>query len=402
MRHYLTYQHNVQRYFRDHHEKYDGVIVPLSIVTAFPSGTYGFIRALCSRHPDKEYAIDPRNALFQKQWNREYVRAAHERMVNALGGPFLEHGLSRAVSPDDFADETVLRETVRTCLEFQSSFALQSEDVRKLEKYRKLLQLDALDPLRRPQFLIPPYFQYSDVDDEWFEISMRCIECAPEYANGIPIRPVSHFQSWAGVGDWTATHARITSAGMSAVWYYPNYFKEHEAEAGELRYYREAVEAAVSNGLEPFVLFAGYFGILMGYFGVEGFGNGIGYGEWRDSGYHRGGTASTRVYLLKLHRFLDAAAAQYIVDADPEYFGGGSDILSGYIDADIPLTEMSLTECLDHFMECRSQEISFVASEGIAEAIRELEETCQRLDDIGPLEMDRYGQSLQRWRSTLG
>jgi hypothetical protein len=74
---------------------------------------------------------------------------------------------------------------------------------------------------------------------------------------------------------------------MSALWYYPNFFKEHEADETELELYRTAIEAAVSNELEPFTLFAGYFGILMNYFGLKGFGNEIGYGEWRDSGYAR-------------------------------------------------------------------------------------------------------------------
>src|SRR3569832_1067312 len=109
-RHYLTYQHNVQRYFREHADKYQGVIVPLSIATAFPSGTYGFIRALCHRHKDKHYAIDPRDALFQHKWNREAnVRDPHKRMVDALGGPFKEHGLERALTPSDFKDAATIR-----------------------------------------------------------------------------------------------------------------------------------------------------------------------------------------------------------------------------------------------------------------------------------------------------
>ena len=62
---YITYQHNVQRFFREHSEKYTGVIIPLSIATSFPTGTYGFVRALCSKH-NLKYAIDPRTPLFQR------------------------------------------------------------------------------------------------------------------------------------------------------------------------------------------------------------------------------------------------------------------------------------------------------------------------------------------------
>jgi hypothetical protein len=54
--------------------------------------------------------------------------------------------------------------------------------------------------------------------------------------------------------------------------------------------------------------------------GLSGFGNGVGYGEWRDSSYHRGGTAEARVYIPKLHRFLDPARAQALVDRSGDYF----------------------------------------------------------------------------------
>jgi hypothetical protein len=108
MRHYLTYQHNVQKFFRDHRDKYDGVIIPLSIATAFPSGTFGFVRALCSDQTDKSYAIDPRNALFQKSWNRANVREPHRKMAAALGAAYVEKGLNRPLEASDFADEGAL------------------------------------------------------------------------------------------------------------------------------------------------------------------------------------------------------------------------------------------------------------------------------------------------------
>lgn len=93
---------------------------------------------------------------------------------------------------------------------------------------------------------------------------------------------------------------------------------EHEATSKELRAYRKTVEAASKDGLKPAVLFGGYFAILMSKYGLQGFGNGIGYGKWRESAYHRGETAATRIHLLKLRRYVDAAAAQYLVEKDPE------------------------------------------------------------------------------------
>ena len=401
MRHYLTYQDNVQRFFREHSEKYHGVIIPMSIATSFPSGTYGFVRALCSRHNYIEYSIDPRNALFQDQWNRSNVRPPHEKMASELGEPYTTKALSQALEPADFDDDSVLRENVKLCIDFQKQFRMRSEDKRKLDKYQKLLGLKSLDPLKQPQHLIPPYYQFSSFTDPWYNVSMNSTQAALPHRDGIPLRPVLHFNQWAGIGDWASCFSKLTESGINELWYYPNNFKEHNASAEELTAYRDAVANAVSKELLPFCLFGGYFAALMSHFGLAGFGNGIGYGEWRDSGYHRGGTASIRIYLQKLHRYIDAPAAQNLIDNDPDYFGRDSEILSGYVDSRRSVVDMSQQETLHHFMECRKQELEFVESHSISEAISELNTTISKLKKIGPLEHEKYGDSLGRWRDAI-
>ncbi len=401
MRHYLTYQHNVQKFFREHSDKYDGVVIPLSIATSFPGGTYGFVRALCSRHPDVQYSIDPRNAIFQKAWNRSKVRAPHKKMVAVLGEPYSSVALSRDLMPTDLADDATLRENVESCLEFQKCFRTRSEEQRKLRKYQKLLGVDTLSPLKEPQHLIPPYYQFSSLSDPWYTVSLRSVQASNGYREGIPVRPVLHFRAWEGIRDWGPCFAALGDAGIEELWYYPNYLREHHAGEGELSAYRKAVKDAVSNQLQPYSLFGGYFAVLMSYFGLAGFGNGIGYGEWRDSGYHRGGTAVTRVYLLKLHRYVDAPTAQSLIDRDPDYFGNDSEIVAGYVDAGKSVVDMSLEETLDHFMKCRKQELEFVQTRPLDDAISELKETGSRLTAIGPLEEKKFGAPLARWQEAI-
>lgn len=400
MQHYLTYQHNVQQFFRRHANKYDGVIVPMSIATSFPSGTYGFVRALCTRHSDVQYAIDPRNAMFQKHWNRELVREPHKKMAAAMGKPYVGTGIERALAVDDF-DATSISESVGKCIEFQKKFRMTEETDKKLRKYKKLLGLDKLDELRVPQHLIPPYFQFGEVGDAWYELSRKCVIEALKHREQIPLRPVLHFGNWPSVESWDSCFAMLTSNDISEFWFYPNYFREHDATDSQLRFYRQAVARAASNGCVPFLLFGGYFAILMSYDGLAGFANGVGYGEWRDSSYHRGGSAQTRVYVLKLHRYVDSAAAQSLIDKDPEYFGVGSSIMASYIDAGESVVDMSLAHALDHFMECRHAELQFVASHSTTDAAAELEETVSRLEEIGPLEAEKFGESLDRWREII-
>jgi hypothetical protein len=400
MRHYLTYQHNVQKFFRDHRDKYDGVIIPLSIATAFPSGTFGFVRALCSDQTDKSYAIDPRNALFQKSWNRSNVREPHRKMAAALGPAYVDKGLQRPLDASDFADEAALEIHVKQIIDMQLQFSSRSEDARKLEKYKKLLGLSSLGSMRMPQFLMPPYYQFTNLKDAWYKVSQRCAEKAVQYCKGVPVWPVLHYSDWSTI-DWTVVSAWLSTEKLREFWFYPNNFKEHEELEPALKAYRSAVEIARGHGLSPYVLFGGYFAVLMSYFGMTGFANGIGYGEWRDSGYHRGGTAATRIYILKLHRYVDAPAAQTLVGRDPDYFGSDSEIIAGYVEAGVSLVNMPLAESLDHFMECRRQELEFVEKQSRSEAVQELAETQRRLKSIGTLESEEYGPSLRRWENSI-
>lgn len=397
---YITYQHNVQRYFRDHSEKYAGVIIPISIAATFPTGTYGFIRALCSKY-NHSYAIDPRTALFQHKWDRSSVRPPHQRMAGIFGPPFDSMGLRRALEPDDFSSPGVIAEICKRCIDFQKDFRARKEDVRKLRKYKKLLGISQLDDLYEPQFLVPPYFLFDQRKDPWYDISMRFIRQSLEASGNLPVQPVLHSPGWHTVDEWNPILQDIHDCGIHACWLYVNDFKEHDASPDDLQEYRATVEACDAAGVRPYSLFGGYFSILMGYYGLRGFGNGIGYGEWRDSGYHRGGTAMIRVYIPKVHRYLDAPAAQRLIDTDPDYFAS-TDLLAEYASGRKRLADdLTLMEALDHFMECRYNEIQFVADAPVAQALAELETTCEHLEAIGPLEYERYGTSLRRWADSL-
>jgi len=398
--HYLCYQHNVQRFFIRHIEKFDGVVVPFSIAASFTSGTYGFLRALLAKDQTKQFALDPRSALFQQGWNRLHAREPHRKMAAIFGAPFTTIGLQRALTPQDFS-KTEIEGITRACIQYQLDFRVLQEQQRKLEKYRKLLGIDTIPQIANPQHFVAPYFRFSDINDAWYEICMSCIEHAASFVPADQLCPIVHFAAWPEAGDWQTVAARLTKAGITSLFAYPNNFKEHEAAEKELERYSEGVIALAGAGITTTALHGGYFAILLAKKGLSGFGNGVGYGEWRDSGYHRGGTAEIRLYIPKLHRFLDSASAQALITSNPEHFTSNSDLLSEYALANKPLTSVSLQEALDHFMESRQQEISSVRDNSLEVLIAELRETVDVLKNIGQLETERYGRSLDRWSNVL-
>jgi hypothetical protein len=398
--HYLFYQHNVQQFFIRHIEKFTGIIVPLSIATSFPSGTYGFLRALLAKDRTKQFALDPRSALFQHNWNRANIREPHKRMAAVFGEPFTSVALNRPLIPRDITPDSLNRIT-QACIRFQLDFRVLKEEQRKLEKYRKLLGINTIPEIQNPQKLVPPYFQFDAVGDEWCELSLRSAEIGTSIVTPEQLNPIAHFTSWERVGNLGQLAARLSSAGITSFFLYPNNFREHDASESELKKYSETVTSISERGVRVEALHGGYFAILMSRRGLSGFGNGVGYGEWRDSAYHRGGTAEVRIYIPKLHRFLDPASAQSLLDRGGDYFTSDSDLLNEYAATKNPLTRVQSQEALDHFMECRQQEIDFVGTNNIETIRAEMLETVSLLKDIGELESERYGTSLQRWSSIL-
>lgn len=397
MQQFLFYQHNVQQFFLRHITRFHGIVVPLSIATAFRDGTNGFLRAVCAKDTTKAFLIDPRTPLFQHKWDRKNVRDPHKRMASVFGEPFTTHGLETAIGPENLDDETLKRVT-NACIKYQGEFAQhEPEQKRKHEKYAKLAGLADLPPIANPQIFIPPYFMFTTIGDPWHEAMMQCATYACVSREPAMLRPVLHFSRFSVGMDWSAVAQRLADLGIRSAFLYPNNFKEHEVGCDVLREYVTAVENLTARGIEPYALHGGYFAIMLSKVGLLGFANGVGYGEWRNSNYHKGGTAERRIYIPKLHRFLEPAKASDLINKNPDHFTSDSDLLSECVAANRPLSDVTQEEALDHFMECREQELEFVANNDIEQICAVLKETIKILEGMGEVEKKSYGESLGAW-----
>lgn len=399
MKQYLFYQHNVQQFFIRHADKYAGVTAPLSIATSFPEGTVGFLQALFAKDPKKEFFIDPRSPLFQHNWDRDkFLRDPHKKMAAVFGEPFSTIGLKSKLEPAHFPDKT-LEAVTTACMKYQDEFRLQQSEKKKIEKYKKLLGVDEMPQITNPQVFLPPYFEFSNCGDAWYKLSLQSIVYAAKVQAPARIRPVLHFSKF-GDNDWKGTIDALKGLGIKSVLLYPNDFQEHKKSADELTRYAKAVQTFAESGIEPYTLHGGYYAIAMEKKGLVGFGNGIGYGEWRDSGYHRGGTAETRIYVPRLHRFLESAKVQALMDYDSDAFSADSTLLQTSVANARPIQSISLEEALDHFMECRKAELEFVSKNTQSEIAAELTVTIKVLQKMGDLGKD-YLSSLTVWREAI-
>src|SRR2546426_6944782 len=92
--HYLTYHHVSQDFFRRHRDKYDGLIVPLSVACVFKQGTGGFVLTLKT-----QYALDPRTPILQADFDRQSLRRADLEIADVARPVVSPIFLSRALPP---------------------------------------------------------------------------------------------------------------------------------------------------------------------------------------------------------------------------------------------------------------------------------------------------------------
>lgn len=408
----LFYQHNIQSFLLNHPDKYSGIIIPLSVATAFKEGTDGFVRALCKKVPDKIYMIDPRSPLFQQAWDRKNVRPAHSNMTAQLGKVFdstLSQG--RPLTLDDLT-ETVLADIASTSLTFQRGFGQHQNS--KLKKYAKLAGVDSLGALSSPRRLIPPYFRFQG-EDGWLKATLGVIDrtieqLKKEGANNLleEISPVLHPRDFNSGLDWKKLGEALTSRGIKACFLYPNNFKETEASAADLASYRTAAQHLVASGLDTYSLHGGFFAAALSLHGLKGFGSGIGYGEWRDSGYHKGGVPLVRIYVPKLHRYLQGNEVQDLLDRFGRYFAEDSDLLTGILEAGGSALAITVEQANEHFLACRAQERAFLAAaslETVRSSLIDVANDAKAMatkDDKNPIAtLLGHATTLEKWAQSL-
>lgn len=402
---FLFYQHNVQQYFLRHRPDYAGIVVPLSIAVSFRDGTNGFLRALFTVDPSKRFFIDPRSPLFQYGWSRDSVRPPHEKMAAALAGPF-PAGLAGPLDAAALTEDR-LAESVHACITFQQLFSQhEPEQKKKLDKYAALAQVapEALPQLVDPWLLTPPYLRFISRGDAWYNASLRCTQLACQEFGAGKIQPVIHSRDGLSDADWQAIAADYHATGVGHVVFYPNDFKEHDAEAAELDSSVYAVRRLNAAGMRVMRMHGGYLAIAQEKLGLCAFGNGLGYGEWRTSGYHKGGTAEKRIYVPRLHQFLEPTVAENLILGDVEFFTEGTTILKKLIQDKVGLATIPTEVALDHFMESRRKEIAFVAQHSIAEIRADLDATVQHMDEKQQGEEgleETYHEGLRRWSASM-
>ncbi len=386
--HYLTYHHVTQNFFRRQRDKFDGLIAPLSVATVFRQGTGGFVLTL-----KKKYAIDPRTPIFQADFERHQIRPSHREMAAVHGSSVEGVFKDRPLQPTDLT-VPIITDMAKSVVTFQKEFAAQSAE--KAEKYAKLAGDEVEEHYAGPHFLIPPYFRSAQHSDPWYPISLSLARAAASEKEGYRLAAVIHLTSDFPESEFGLLASDYADDNFDGLIIFINDLREYSAHQSALTQYARLVEALRQTQKPLLGLFGGFFTLMLRKIGLDCFSNGVGYGEYRNSGYYAGGQAVRRYYVPKLHRYFTDIVAQSIVDLvnDP------------WILCDCTIcrnrrriTDLTSQELLDHFLNIRFAELGHARDNDLTSILDELNETSARLSRHHIL-IPRY-EHLPRWIAAL-
>jgi len=385
--HYLTYHHVSQDFFRRHRGKYDGLIVPLSIACVFKQGTGGFVLTL-----NKQYALDPRTPILQADFDRQSIRRAHLEIADVHGTAVRHIFASRPLRPADVSP--LAADVAASVLSFQKEFAEQSAE--KVDKYAALLGEEVRTAYGGPHFLVPPYFKSSGRNDAWYPVSLNLARAAVHEKENYGLAPVLHITPGFPENEFARMAEDYDNRGFDGLVIFINDLQEYIAPSATLTKYANLIALLQGLGKPLFGLFGGYFTLLLRKIGLGCFSNAVGYGEYRDSGYHEGGQAVRRYYIPKLHRYFTDTHAETLLN-----IVGGTVLrcACAVCRRRRPLTDYTSQELLDHFLNARLTELQHAGATDLSELLDQLDDTREALENY-PMLIDPCSH-LGRWVEAL-
>jgi hypothetical protein len=311
--------HAEQKYFIQHPDLYDVLVLNSNIVEYFAKGTASL---LAGPLMGRDYFIDPITHSFGQ--NPRYLMAYDDNqkpkgikksiklVAERYGSPVIEAiNQPRALLPTDLVDIGLMRDFTQRVLIFQKSRL--SEALEEDIKY-----LDADESLNEPIFLVAPYF-YLDISNyqDWLPVNLLLIKLAKEAEPDAQI--LGEIVIDRGILDDETMWQSIANAYISLEQYaglvvWISDFSEHEVSKPQLVNMRLFIEYLAQSQRPIYNLYGGYYSILLYHYGLSGVCHGPGYGEDRHVVPIGGGIPKPKYYLTPVHQRLLHADVQFLID----------------------------------------------------------------------------------------
>lgn len=404
---------------------YGEIVVPAHIAAYAGDGLWGFLQGIATQQDRRTglFRYDPMTYLLYipaRYWLKtgagdRYtdgeplsigdLRPALREMLDAYG--LLEPAVltSVAAARSEFLSQGALR-----CLDFQRRGS-EAAQLKTITKYAAILGQEVKGKLE-PSRLVAPYAAV----DPWAGPGMRDQERLNELAlgdrrNGESMWSVLALTGRQGLRPTPESVAqRLHLGAFDGIGLWVGGMDEYTATSGTLRLYRQVVG---SLGRPVWIMFGGYFSLLLHEDGVVDVSHGVYYTESKlVRGIVGSGPAPDRYYVPSLHRFYDPPKAFAILRMLPEYecscpeCGGVESLEAALLATGADKTRrMAWTQRLQrHFLAARADEVNHVTVTERATLLEELEATARAVDAIQESRRqiaDLTSSHLKAWLAAL-
>ncbi|MDR3725269.1 MAG: hypothetical protein P4K83_12400 [Terracidiphilus sp.] len=291
--------HSEKEYVEKTAAKFDGTILGANLVEATPGASASFLASHmnCYAIDPMTYAfgayVDPETATvrYDLDWiksdqkirgsngkTKRDFKSSYAKLADAFGPPFstaIERG--KAVTADDFKNETDLENICRSVLDYQ------------MYRVRRELESDEeaktfADDTPPPAFLYAPYFYIEPNNtDAWIGLNSRLAATAMRLKTTVPVHVVvcCHREILSDDRLRAAILQYVKACGADGVWLWISRFDEHTAKPYELANLRNFV-AGIAETSAVYNMHGGFYSLALSHYGMSGIAHGIGYGEQKD------------------------------------------------------------------------------------------------------------------------
>jgi hypothetical protein len=396
------------------------IIVPAHIAAYAGEGLWGFLQGIATEQGRQQglFRYDPMTYLLyinRRYWLSESAEdvgkddepVPRSRLRPALKAMLEAYGLLEAAvlySVDDARREFVT-DGAKRCLDFQRRGS-EASKAQTLAKYARLLGRPVEGTLI-PSRLVAPYVALDGWNGANFDDQARLNTASLlDAQTGESLWGVLALSS---VEDCRAPSSlelnRLSIGAFDGIGVWVGGLDEYQASVGTLRRYRELILALRTP---VWLMFGGYFSLLLGPDGVSDVSHGIYYTESKlVRGAVGSGPAPDRYYVPALHRFYDPVRAFAMVRLLPElacgcrHCGDLDDLEASLVkigkDA---AARIEWTQRLQrHFLDARAAEVRQVSESTRSHVLDEMREMIRMIEQLDTQRRNAIGLTTDHLRT---
>lgn len=381
-------------------DDYDSIIVNAQVVAGGQGQVPVFIQQLIEDN-DIEYYINPQIPEFRVGDNFRKssgnLRQYTQKLVEVHGNP-IEHHLSNNsnLKYSGLADSEI-QSVCEAVIDFQQDFVYVkvNEATGKYETPETHL---------RPKAVIPWYIKIDEHED--IARNKDIIERSLVYSQE-PVKPCLFFTKrfLRDATNRTGMAAMLEELDIENAFVWPEDFDKSEVTTSQYLHLIDLVEKLSDRGISPHMMYANYFGHLLGYFGMSG----VGFGKfYLESKYEKtentgGGGGNKRYYFDPVKCFLNISDVHDLANsADADCCG--CSVCSQQMDDwdDIFKIANEAVDLQHNFVSVRDKHRQAILTENLQIQLEKLEEaTSEFKSRLEEKETTKNAYHLKKWQTAI-